>query len=343
MYNAEKEIFNQFSSLNNTVEYLYEAKEKISNFFNGRKKVVFIGSGSSYSIAKSASVILELRTDIKTVAVSSGDLLVNFNKYKKLLRTSSIVTISRSGSTSELVYSVKKAKQELNCSILSLCAREKSEISKYSDLTFELPWAFDESVCQTQTVSNLYIGCTLINAIIGNDTQLQNEVSNVAKDADFFKEKYLEQLSEIGKKGFNYGIILGENEIAGICEEGALAFKEICQLNSNHYPVLDVRHGPMVKIDKDTLVILTVDKYDERIIKLVKDIKAKGSYCLTIGMFDEDMSSDWHIEIPKFLNLCVSAVYMLFCIQVITLNKAISLGINPDAPDGLDAWIDLEK
>jgi len=342
MYNAEKEIFNQFESLNKTMGYLSENRERISRFFDGSKKVIFIGSGSSYSIAKSASMILELRTDIKTVALASGDLLINFDKYTELLDSSTIVAISRSGSTSELVHSLKRAKQELNCSVLSLCAKEKSDIASNSDLSLEIPWAFDYSVCQTQTVSNLYAGCIMIDAVIGKDALLESEAINVAKYASEFQEKNLEKLKAIGKSDFNYGIILGENEIAGIAEEGALAFKEICQLNSNQYPVLDVRHGPIVKIDSNSLVILTTDEYDEHITKLVGEIRAKGAYCLTLCKYAGEVNSDTHIEIPDFVNICVSAVYMLFAIQVITLTKAISLGINPDEPDGLDAWINLE-
>lgn len=343
MYNAEKEIFNQFHTLNETVQYLFEVKGQISKFFNGCSKVIFLGSGSSYSIAKSASMILELRTDIKTVAIASGDLLINFEKYSELLKNSCIVTISRSGSTSELLYSVQRARQEASCKVLSLSAKSSSDIAAHSDLSLEIPWAFDNSVCQTQTVSNLYAGCIMIDAIISNDALLEFEVMNVSKYAIGFQKTYLKQLREIGNMEFNYGIILGENEIAGIAEEGALAFKEICQLNSNQYPVLDVRHGPIVKIDNNSLVLLTTEKYDENITKLVKDIKAKGAYCMTFSMYADEVNSDFHVNIPGFVNICVSAIYMLFCIQVITLTKAISLGINPDAPDGLDAWINLEK
>ena len=96
-------------------------------------------------------------------------------------------------------------------------------------------------------------------------------------------------LNKIGKQEFNNGIVLGECEITGLAEEGALAFKEIYQLNSNHYPVLDVRHGPMVKIDSKTLVILTAEERNQHIVNLVKGIEAKSAFCITIGMFEADM------------------------------------------------------
>lgn len=341
MYYAEKEIFSQFESLKSTINHIKNHKDSIKSLFDGAKKVVFVGSGSSYSIAKSAAIITSLRSDISSIAVAAGDILVNFERYKRILDNSVIVSISRSGSTTELVYAVKMAKNELKCTSISLCARENIEIEKWSDYSIEIPWAFDKSVCQTRTVSNLYISCVMMIALFANDKLLESDVLSITESSNEFQSKYNKMLKEIGNIDFNHGIVLGECEIAGLAEEGALAFKEICQLNSNHYPVLDVRHGPMVMIDNKSLVILAVNDRDDHIQNLVKDIKAKGAFCLTIGMFEKGMGGDWHIELPKCNNMSVAALYMIFSIQVITFNKAMELGVNPDEPDGLDPWIAL--
>ena len=343
MYYAEKEIFSQFESIKKTTDHIKNHKDDIKSLFDGAKKVVFVGSGSSFSIAKSAATITSLRSDISSIAVAAGDILVNFDRYAKILDNSVIVSISRSGSTSELVYAVKMAKQKLNCKSISLCARENVEIEKWSDYSIEIPWAFDESVCQTRTVSNLYAGCVLIIAISIEDNLLRDEMLKLTEYSNEFQSKYNELLDTIGKVDFSHGIVLGECEIAGLAEEGALAFKEICQLNSNHYPVLDVRHGPMVMIDDKSLVILAMRDMDDHITNLVKDIKSKGAFCLTMGVFSEEIGGDWHIQLPNFENMAVAAIYMIFCIQVITFSRALALGVNPDEPDGLDPWINLHN
>lgn len=341
MYYAEKEIFSQFEAIDRTTNYLKERKEEVIGFFQDAKKVIFVGSGSSYSIAKSAAAITGLRSDAYSMAVAAGDILVNFEQYERVVEDSVVVSISRSGSTSELLFAIKMAKEEVNCKVVSVCAKEESDIEKYTDVNMIIPWAFDKSVCQTRTVANLYAACVMLISFIAGDTVLEDEMLNVTQNAKSFQSKYVETLSKVGELNFDHGVVLGECEIAGIAEEAALAFKEICQINSNHYPVLDVRHGPMVMINSNSLVILNVKEMNQHIVNLVRDIKAKGAYCITMGMFEEDMGGDLHIDLPKFENMAVAATYMLFCIQVITLRKAISSGINPDEPDGLDAWIKL--
>lgn len=341
MYYAEKEIFSQFESLKNSAEYIGRHREEIKDFFNDAKKVIFVGSGSSYSIAKSAASITSLRSDIKCIAAPAGDILVNFDNYKRFLDDSIIVSISRSGSTSELIFAVEKAKEEVNCKSIALCARENAEIKSLSDYIIEIPWAFDKSVCQTRTVSNLYAACVMLIAIFNNDSKLESEISKAAGVSEKFQSKYGDLLKKIGCVDFDHGVVLGDCEIAGLAEEGSLAFKEICQINSNHYPVLDVRHGPMVKINETNLVIITAKERNAHLVNLVRDIKSKGAFCLTIGMFKEGMGANWHIELPKFDNMCAAAIYMIFCIQVITFSKAISSGINPDEPTGLEPWINL--
>ena len=53
--NTEREIFQQHEALRKTYAYLMEHEEEIKNFFNGCgcKKIVFMGCGSSYMLAKS--------------------------------------------------------------------------------------------------------------------------------------------------------------------------------------------------------------------------------------------------------------------------------------------------
>lgn len=40
----------------------------------------------------------------------------------------------------------------------------------------------------------------------------------------------------------SWWLFWGDAELCGICEEGALTFKEICQVDSNYYHLLDARH-----------------------------------------------------------------------------------------------------
>ncbi|MEG2677483.1 MAG: PTS transporter subunit IIC [Oscillospiraceae bacterium] len=47
------------------------------------------------------------------------------------------------------------------------------------------------------------------------------------------------------------------------------------------------------------------------------------------------------ITLPDCVDDNLSALFMLYCIQLITFKHAINLNVNPDKPEGLDAWIKL--
>ena len=341
MYYAEREILSQFSDIKKTTDYVWSRKTEVEEMFSGVKRVVFIGCGSSYYIAKSAATFMNLSGNKNSISIAAGDLLINFEKYREYINGSVVVCLSRSGSTSELLFALKKM-VDLDCSCVSICASINSNIEKYCKLNIVLPWAFDKSVCQTNTVSNLYFACIILIAIIIQDFGLIKELNEASDSSKQFRQRYEKILKQIGSLSWEQAVVLADCEIAGAAEEGALAFKEICQVNSNHYHILDVRHGPLVMINKKCIVILIAEKNNKFLIDLVKDIKGKGAFCLTMGMFEESIGGDEHMSLPVFNNFVVAALYILFAIQFIALNKALTTGINPDEPEGLAPFILLD-
>ena len=129
--------------------------------------------------------------------------------------------------------------------------------------------------------------------------------------------------------------------MAGIAEEGALAFKEISRTHSNFYHVLDVRHGPIVKIDNNTLVIILFSRSDPLTqAELVNDIRKKTDQVLVFEC-ENFGAPEGRIILPESVSDDISAIYMLYCIQLLALKQALFLGVNPDEPEGLDPWIKL--
>ena len=177
-FKTEKEIFSQYEALNKTYKYILGISDKIKNLISkiSYDSLTFIGCGSSYSLCKSACVFAKIKLGIASNSIAAGDLMLNFPTYLKLMKNTLLITLSRSGSTSELIEAVKKTKKEFNRPIISICANKNSKIAEIADLNLEIPWAFDESVCQTRTVSNLYIANLLLIGILANDLGLFNGI-----------------------------------------------------------------------------------------------------------------------------------------------------------------------
>jgi glutamine---fructose-6-phosphate transaminase (isomerizing) len=346
MYITETEIFSQYNALQSTYNYFESIAPKIREFKlkHDFKSITYIGCGSSYYLSQSAEISAGMRMGIPIHSIPAGDLMLNFQQYKSMLKDTLLVVISRSGSTSEILLAADRVKNELGCPCISICAREKSELSVIVDISLEIPWAFDESVCQTRTVTNLYAGNLLLIGILTGDTDLMEEVGGAIDTLDVFIKKHTSILKGISQDmDWDKVVILADSELQGIASEAALAFLEICQVQSNYYHLLDVRHGPIVLINSTTLVIAATCPdgiaYQQ---DLVGDIKRQGAGIVLAGSETEaDWRSDYNIYIPEYKNYAVRGIPFIFIAQTIAYYKALEKGVNPDVPQGLDPWIKL--
>lgn len=345
MYKTEKEIFSQYEALAMTYDYMLGRKGELESFVKTGNfdSLTFIGCGSSYSLCKSAETSAKMRLGLRVNAIAAGDLMMNFPLYENMLKNSLIIAPSRSGSTSEVVMAVTKAKEALGLKCISISMVKESKLSMIADISIELPWAFDESVCQTRTVTNLYLADLMLVAFMAGDSKLVEELKAAVAAGSEYIHKNVETLRAIAAKDWKKVVVLADSELEGIAEEGALAFNEICMLPSNYYHLLDVRHGPMVLINPETLVIVVTTPYGGEYQKdLVKDLKVKGAYVLAaVTSNDSSVGADCSIELPAGSNYGASGVPFIFIPQALAFFKSLARGTNPDEPQGLDAWIKL--
>ena len=342
---TQKEIFSQYQALEKTYDYMLKQRERIVDFYlhTRIRSITFIGCGSSYSIAKSAATVTRLSLGIPAYAFSAGDLLINFPRYKPILEDTLLVTLSRSGSTSEVVLFTEKAKREFKIETVSICAYENSTLSKIAAINLEIPWAFDQSVCQTRCVTNLYTASLIFISIVADDCLLLEAVRNCIANGEAYIEEHADQLKRLGTYPWEKVIILADGELEGIAEEGALAFAEIARIPSGYHHVLDVRHGPFILIDEKTLVIVALSPCEtQHQKKLLEDIKARGAVLVVYSDADIDASvADYHVVVPKQKAYAANGLPFIFLPQALSLFKAIELGIDPDRPQGLEPWIQL--
>lgn len=346
MYLAEKELRSQFEALSETARYILSRKDELKSFLTDIQTICVLGCGSSFSVAKSSALQFSQKTGIASCAIAAGDMLVNFDSYKKIIKGASLLLLSRSGSTSELLLAAKRCREHHpNIKIISVCAVENAPVSKIADINIEIPWAFDESVCQTRTVSNLYAGALLLSSIKAGDTPLQNDLLSIKEKSIPFTSVTEDILKDVGAGQWENAVVLADSGMAGLAEEGALAFKEICQRNSNFYHVLDVRHGPVVTINNRSLVIILISRGEWQLqAELADDIRKIAGTTLLLDCCEHDrhIGGITRIRLPECISDDVSAIFMLYCIQLIALNHALFRGVNPDEPEGLDSWIKLE-
>ncbi len=342
------EICNQYDALKKTAACVLSHSTEIKDFFGKKqyRRLIVIGSGSSYSLSKSAACTANLLLPFPAMAIPAGDLMLHMETYTPLLKDALVLVLSRSGSTDEIVHALELLqKGGYGAEVCSIVAVEGSRVSKLSGLTLEIPWAFDESVCQTRSVTNLLGAAQLVIGAAAGRDEIARDIQVIAEQANAYLSRIEPVLKEIAGEDWKKVLVLADAEANGAAEEGSLAFNEICYIPSSCKHILDVRHGPMVLVDKETLALvhLNADSFSYQ-AALVEDLKKKGARVIlysahTLPQEINDVRAN--IVFGQALCSSVEVIPMLAIAQLLSYYNAINRGINPDQPPGLDPWIAL--
>lgn len=341
MYNTEKEIRDEMNSIRKCLQLVCEKKDDVLRVFSGAKRIWFIGSGSSFCLAKSAAAMFTMRCNIPSLAVAAGDLLLHTERYLNAVKGSVVVFVSRSGMTSEVLRVYDLVAKLDGVSTVSLCANTASDLNNTCDLSLCVPWAFDESVCQTRTIGSFFAALAMTCALMSRDTRLQEQLEAVSRMSSALDARVLPLVQQLAKGDWDHVVVLADAEAAGVMEEGALAFKEICCLNSNFYNLLDVRHGPVVMIDRNTFVFAFLESAGHTEQALLEDLRKKTSHVVSLGPFAAAEGDNTHFDTGEITDPVAAAIPALYLLQNLALYKALERGVDPDRPDGLSAWIRL--
>ncbi|QHT61437.1 SIS domain-containing protein [Paenibacillus lycopersici] len=342
-----EEIKAQYTALKQTFDYLLSQRSQIADFFRAHagSSVAFVGCGSSYAISESGAFSMRLRAKRRAIALAGGDLMLNADGYVPLLADAVLIAPSRSGATSEIVEAIRLAKQRAPVPVLAVVCVPDSPVSAMADLTLTLPWAFDRSVCQTRTVANLYAANLMLAAFIGEDETVIDQLALVIAQGEAYMNRVEAQIREAGDFDWTNVVLLADGEVHGLAAEGAIALTEIAKAQAHAFHVLDVRHGPMVTVGPDTLVIAHLtSRQPEQQRKLLQDIRSRGAKVIAFGDASANLSPDdaeLVIQTESELSLPVQGIPFLFIPQIVALGRAERMGINPDEPEGLTAWVKL--
>jgi glucosamine--fructose-6-phosphate aminotransferase (isomerizing) len=346
MNSTYEEIKGQYDALKKTEKYINEKKTEIESFVEHiqAKSFVFIGSGSSYYLSQSAEMIVKTEMGMPASSMAAGDVMVNYKSYRNIFLGSIVFAISRSGNTTEIINTINSIKKEMNVPVIGISCVEDSDLNKIADLTLNMPWAFDESVCQTRTITNLYAAIALIVSVLSKNNNISGNIEKAVASGNKFLLDYEEQFKSIGYEHWDSVAVLADGKITGIATEAALAFNEIAKIPSNYYHLLDARHGPAVLFDENTLVIAAISKGNlDYQLSLVRDFANKG--CKVIVCKDNTINDIDNVRLnvtygSELDDISVGIPFVNVS-QMISYYKAEQKGLNPDEPEGLDAWIKL--
>lgn len=212
------------------------------------ERVAVTGCGSSWFVSMAYAALREAAGHGETdVWVAS--------EYNYTRRYDRVVTISRSGTTTEVIETMSK----ISTPSVVITAINDSPIAEHTTNEIVMPFADEKSVLQTRWVTavlglfRMSFGFDLTSIIGQAEEALASDISGLVD---------LEQISFLGR-GWKYGL----------AQEAALKTRESSQFWAEAYPALDYRHGPL-SISQPGRGVWAFGEIPD---SLVRDIKATGA------------------------------------------------------------------
>ena len=340
-YLSHGEIHTQYIALEKTLDYMLNNASKIQEFFADDGDIVMLACGSSYWMSLSAHKTIKVKTDRRAYALKAGDVVLCPEEYTGMFNNPVFLCPSRSGLTGELLDAVDiMLSLYPGAKVFSITEYENNKLAVKSDLALSIPWANEESVCQTRSFSCLYLAFTTLGAILGNDDAFICDLRTYLKSApDLYREQEVKIRDIADPTKATSLVTLGGGLQYGVVVEGAYIVIEVAEFLANYYQLLEYRHGPIVTAGKGTAVFICAGMSSMHEAKMAKEIKDTGANVYVIKPGEAVSFADHTFSCGDVTDKEIIALHFIFVLQSFAYYFAIARGKNPDNPGNLVPFI----
>jgi fructoselysine-6-P-deglycase FrlB-like protein len=187
------------------------------------ERVAAVGCGTSWFMCEAYASLRESRGLGETDAFTATEFPAE-RRYDRA------VLLSRSGTTTE-VARLAEAMHGVTPT-LAISAVAGTPVPSHTDEALLLPFADEESVVQTRFATT---ALALLRSHLGED------LSSVVTDA----ERAVSAPLPHDVADFDHFVFLGHGWSVGLANEAALKLREAAQVNTESYPAMEYRHGPI--------------------------------------------------------------------------------------------------
>ncbi|RAP74784.1 SIS domain-containing protein [Paenibacillus montanisoli] len=340
-----QEIVSQPEAWEKTIERVIEHRSAIEALFRETRgrQTMMVACGSSYWGARSTALVLREAAGQPVETVTGGEFYVNAQNYYGAGDSLFVIVPSRSGQTGEIKKALEIAKERADIKLLSVVVYEQSAVGEMSDLSIALPWANEESVCQTKSFTSLIAAQAAVYRLAyGLPLGLLPAIPEAGRQ---LIERYEEKLRQLAAdRSWSNLLAAGQGKAFGLACESALIMIEMSETQSNFYHTMEVAHGPNVVASSETLAIVFQSNHMlEHERRVIRDLRQRGAKVLVIGEpeAEREYECDHFVAIPGIEDEFERALVGLIVPQLLANFRAMEKGVNPDSPSDLNPWISI--
>jgi glucosamine--fructose-6-phosphate aminotransferase (isomerizing) len=303
-----------------------EEVHRLAGLLKNKKRILFMGMGSSYLALKAAQNYLSKRIPGTIDLVTAGDVIFYFDETK---RYDLVIIASQSGESIETLDAARKLK-EYGLEIWTITNTKDSSLYSLADEKL-LMLAGREVTSATKTYINLMALLFALGLTEGDPSwdDLLSIPSWMEACITECEKKAQQTAKELHQEGIRNLYVLGMGPHLVTAGEAALLFKEKVWLCTEGMNTAEFRHGPVEVIENGVGVFILggnpeVEKFS---LLVAKDLQSKGARVYFIGSDSESQGRVGYINCS-----CPNEEYLPFIqvipFQFISFFLALEKGMN---------------
>lgn len=307
---------------------------------------VFVGSGTSFYLSLSAASIFSYYTRQNSFAIPSAEVILYPDLiFPKSSDDYSAFLISRSGMTTEVLLAGDVIEKDRGITTSSITCRKGSELTKYGKYKFLLNEADEKSVVMTRSFTSMLLQIQLLADSISASKHL-NQLKRIPKIGESIINNNKSLVEDIiNSNNIDSFVFLGHGPLFGIASESMLKVTEMSISISSVYHSLEFRHGPMSRVDENTLITFFVSKqtigHEKTLIKEMHNLGAKTLVICDIADREIRRNADFIVELNSGMEYFENLILYMPITQLMGYYQAVKKGLNPDEPQNLTQVVTL--
>ncbi|MEU4535402.1 SIS domain-containing protein [Streptosporangium sp. NPDC023825] len=331
------EIAEQPAALRATLDALLPRVGEVERLAGQTRQLLFIARGTSDNAAVYGRYLAETHTGrLSTLAAPSIA-----TTYRRRLDLDGVlaVALSQSGRTEEIVETLAWAKDCGARTVAITNGGEQSPLAQAADLALCTVAGEEKAVPATKTYTTQLAALAVLALGLGADVdaadlqRVPDAVEKLVGDPGDL-EAIVEGLAD--KPGV---VVSGRGLAFSTALELALKLKEACYLHAMGLSYADLLHGPIAVVDEDTPAILVAAGEGPTLagtVALAERVTGAGASAYTVGggtaLSSVSTAALNGPDLPEW----VAPLGLIVPGQLLTEALARRLGIDPDAPRGLN-------
>jgi len=343
-----KEIYEQPSTLRNTLRLQDQYLELMTEFLDRAGEVFLVACGTSYHACLAASYMFSKLAFLATHPIIASEFVEQHGRSVNI--DSTILFVSQSGETADTLSALDHARLKA-ATILGLTNVIGSTLTRVARVYVCQQSGPEIGVAATKTfTSQLSVLAQLALRLAKKRGKmshveiefLEDNVEQIPTIAEKIINTQTEKIKQLARKYHDRQcfFFLGRGISSATALEGRLKLMEISYLPSIAYPAGESKHGPISLIEEGFPVVFICpkDETHRTIVSNIMEMKARGASIIVVcEEGDNEIMSlaDDFVEIPKGMPEILSPILCVIPLQLLAYYMALEHGYNPDMPRNL--------